>query len=328
MKIIMYSVLPEEKPYIKAWSQKTGNEVTMLDVSLSTETVALAKGYDGIDIQQATTIHEPVIYEKLASYGLKQLTARMVGFEIINLEAATQNGLTVTNIAAYSPRAIAELGVTQAMRLIRQLGYFDQQMAQGNFLWNGLISQEIHNLTVGIIGAGHIGGASAQIYAALGAKVIAVDPVYNVELEPYLEYTDLKSVLTQADIVSIHTPLQADTINIINEKSLKQMKSSAYFINMARGGLVDTKALIDALQKGEIAGAALDTLADETDYFEQQVDPATLPKDYKALQAMPNVMITPHSAFFTNTAIKNIVEIGLNDVVTLVNGGKSHNALN
>jgi len=328
MKIIMYSVLPEEKPYIKAWSQKTGNEVTMLDVSLSTDTVALAKGYDGIDIQQVTTIHEPVIYEKLASYGLKQLTARMVGFEIINLEAATQNGLTVTNIAAYSPRAIAELGVTQAMRLIRQLGYFDQQMAQGNFLWNGLISQEIHNLTVGIIGAGHIGGASAQIYAALGAKVIAVDPVYNVELEPYLEYTDLKSVLTQADIVSIHTPLQADTINIINEKSLKQMKPSAYFINMARGGLVDTKALIDALQKGEIAGAALDTLADETDYFEQQVDPATLPQDYKTLQAMPNVMITPHSAFFTNTAIKNIVEIGLNDVVTLVNGGKSHNALN
>ncbi|MFZ2588268.1 D-2-hydroxyacid dehydrogenase [Paucilactobacillus nenjiangensis] len=328
MKIIMYSVLPEEKPYVEAWSKKTGNEVTMLDVSLSTETVDLAKGYDGIDIQQTTNVHEPVVYEKLASFGLKQLTARMVGFEIINLQAATDNGLTVTNIAAYSPRAIAELGVTQAMRLIRQLGYFDQRMAEGNFLWHGMISQEIHNLTVGIIGAGHIGGASAQIYTALGAKVLAVDPAYNVELEPYLEYTDLDTVLTQSDIVSIHTPLQDDTVNIINADTLAKMKSTAYFINMARGGLVDTPALIKALQNHEIAGAALDTLADETEFFEQQVDPATVPDDYKTLKAMPNVMITPHSAFFTNTAIRNIVEIGLNDVVTLVNGGKSRNALN
>lgn len=328
MKIIMYSVLAEEKPYIEAWAQKNGHEVTQVTEDLTPATVELAKGYDGIDMQQTIPTKDPVIYQKLAAYGIKQITARMVGYEMLDLDLATQYGLTVTNIPAYSPRAIAELGLTQAMRLIRQLGYFDQRMEQGDFTWNGMISCEIHDLTVGVIGAGHIGGATAQIYTALGAHVIATDPVHNVELAPFLEYVDLDTLLTTADIVTIHTPLTDETATMINAQTLQQMKSTAYFINMARGGLVDTQALIAALQQHEIAGAALDTLADENLFFEHQVTPDQVPADYKILKAMPNVLISPHSAFFTNTAIKNIVEIGLNDVVTIVSGKKSLNALN
>lgn len=328
MKIIMYSVLAEEKPYIEAWAQKNGHEVTQVTDDLTAATVELAQGYDGIDMQQTIPTKDPSIYQKLASYGIKQITARMVGYEMLDLDLATQYGLTVTNIPAYSPRAIAELGLTQAMRLIRQLGYFDQRMENGDFTWNGMISREIHDLTVGVIGAGHIGGATAQIYTALGAHVIANDPVHNVELAPFLEYVDLDTLLTTADIVTIHTPLTAETENIINTKTLQQMKSTAYFINMARGGLVDTQALITALQQHEIAGAALDTLADENLFFEHRVTLDQIPADYKVLNAMPNVLISPHSAFFTNTAIKNIVEIGLNDVVIIVSGKKSPNALN
>lgn len=327
MKIIMYSVLAEEKPYIEAWAKKTGNQVKQVEERLTPETVSLAEGFDGIDMQQTTDVVAPV-YEKLASYGMKQLTGRMVGYEIFDLAQATQHGLTVTNIPAYSPRAIAEMGVTQAMYLIRNIGYFQQRMDNLDFRWNGMISREIHDLTVGIIGAGHIGGASAQIYSALGAKVLATDPVYNVELEPYLEYTDLDTVLANSDIVTIHTPLNDETREMINARTLGKMKKTAYFMNMARGGLVDTQALIDALQNHTIAGAGLDTLADETQFFEKQAQPEELPEDYKTLRAMPNVIITPHSAYFTNKAVKNIVEIGLNDVVTIVNGGKSPHALN
>lgn len=328
MKIIMYSVLAEEKPYIEAWEKKTGNQVTQIEDRLTPETVDLAKGYDGIDMQQTSDVKDPIVYEKLASFGMKQLTGRMVGYEIFDLDLASQNGLTVTNIPAYSPRAIAEMGVTQALYLMRNIGYFQQRMNNGDFRWNGMISKEIHDLTVGIIGAGHIGGATAQLYTALGAKVLATDPVYNVELEPYLEYTDLETVLSQSDIVTIHTPLKDDTRELINRETLGKMKSSAYFINMARGGLVNTQDLIDALQNKTIAGAALDTIADETEFFETQMDPKQTPADYQTLHAMPNVLMTPHSAYFTNKAVKNIVEIGLNDVVTIVNGGKSPHALN
>ncbi|MDO4903197.1 MAG: D-2-hydroxyacid dehydrogenase [Limosilactobacillus sp.] len=319
MKILLYSLLEPEKPYIKEWSDKTGVEVTCVDEMLTKDTVDMAKGYDGIVFQQTQDL-EPVVYEKLHEYGIKQLTARMVGFDMIDLALAKKYGLTVTNVPAYSPRAIAEMGLTQALRLVRKLGYFDQRMDNLDFTWPGLESTEIYNLTVGIIGAGHIGGATAQLYSALGAKVIATDPIHRVELSPYLEYTDLDTVLKTADIVTLHTPLNESTANLIDKEAFKKMKDTAYLINVARGGIVNTDDLIAALQNHEIAGAALDTLASEGQFFEKKVTPEELPEDYKILRAMPNVLISPHNAFFTNTAVRNMVGMALDDAVAIING--------
>ena len=255
---------------------------------------------------------------------MKQLTARMVGFDFIDLKLARENGLIVTNVPAYSLRAIAEMGLTQALWLVRKLGYYDERMDHLDFRWSGLESTEIYNLTVGVIGAGHIGGATAQLYAALGAKVLAVDPVHHAELEPYLTYTDLTTLLTQADIITLHTPLNDQTANLIDAAALRQMKSTAYLINMARGGLVVTADLIAALQQQEIAGAALDTLPNEGQFFEKQAQPEEIPADYQILRAMPNVLISPHRAFYTDTAMRNIVTMGL-DYVLLILNGQHHN---
>lgn len=215
------------------------------------------------------------------------------------------------------------------MYLNRKIGLFNQRMNDDNdFRWApDLVANEIYNLTVGIIGVGHIGGATAQIYKALGARVIAYDPIYDPAMEPFMEYTDLDTVLKESDIISLHTPLLPSTKNIIDADALKKMKNTAYLINMARGGLVDTQALIKALQSGEIAGAGLDTLADETTYFSKKVANDQVPEDYKVLAAMPNVVVTPHVAFFTETSVKNMVEIALNDAATIINGGKTRNAL-
>ena len=239
---------------------------------------------------------------------------------MIDFDLAKKYSLVVTNVPAYSPRAIAEMGLTQALRLVRKLGYYDQRMDKLDFRWVGLESTEIYNLTVGIIGAGHIGGATAQLYSALGAKVIATDPIHRVELNPYLEYTDQETLLKTADIVTVHTPLNETTTNMFNGATFKKMKPTAYLINMARGGIVNAADLITALQNKEIAGAALDTLADEGQFFEKQATPDEIPEDYKTLRAMPNVLISPHSAFYTDTAMKNMVAMGLNDVVAVVKG--------
>ncbi|WP_283587512.1 D-2-hydroxyacid dehydrogenase [Limosilactobacillus viscerum] len=319
MKILMYAVLEPEKKYIKEWSEKTGVEVKCVDERLNKETVEWAKGFDGIDFQQTQPL-DPEVYQKLHEYGIKQLTARMVGYDMIDFDLAKKYDLIVTNVPAYSPRAIAEMGLTQALRLVRKLGYYDQRMDNLDFRWAGLESTEIYNLTVGIIGAGHIGGASAQLYSALGAKVIATDPIHRVELNPYLEYTDQDTLLKTADIVTVHTPLDKTTENLFNSDTFKKMKPTAYLINMARGGIVNANDLIDALKNKEIAGAALDTLADEGQFFEKQATPDEIPEDYKTLRAMPNVLISPHSAFYTDTAMKNMVAMGLDDVVAIVNG--------
>ena len=329
MKIIMYGTKPIEKSYVEAWEKKTDNTVKMVADLLNDDTVDMAQGFDGVVTQQTQSLGSSDVYKKLASFGIKQIGLRTAGYDMVNLDAANANGITITRVSIYSPRAIAEMGVTQAMYLNRKIGLFNQRMTDDHdFSWApDLVSNEIFNLTVGIIGLGHIGGATAQIYKALGAKVIAYDPFYDPEQEAFVDYTDLDTVLRESDIITLHTPLFPSTKNIINADSLKKMKKTAYLINMARGGLVDTQALIKALQDGEIAGAGLDTLADETTYFGKKVSAGQVPEDYKTLAAMPNVVVTPHVAFFTKTSVRNMVKIALNDTVTIVNGGKTRNAV-
>lgn len=328
MKILMYGTHPYEQPYAEKWSQDTGNELKTTDKPLNDDTVDMAKGFDGITVLQTSSLGSSAVYQKLASFGIKQISCRMVGVDMVDLDAAKANGLTITHVASYSPRAIAEMGVTQALYLLRRIGTFDYRMNHNHdFSWNEtLISNEIYNCTVGLIGAGHIGTATAQIYKALGARVLVNDISYDPALEPFAEYVDRDTIFKESDIVSLHTPLLPSTKGMIGEKELKEMKNSAYLINMARGALIDTPALIKALQDGEIAGAGLDTLADETTFFGQTgVQAEDVPEDYKTLAAMPNVVITPHVAFFTQTAARNMVQIASNDAITIAKGGRSRN---
>lgn len=242
-KIAMYNVSPVEVPYIDDWAKKNDVEVKTTDKPLTSENVDLAAGCSSISLKPLGPIAEEIVYQKLHEYGVKCIGLRIVGFNTINFDFTKKYDLLVTNVPVYSPRAIAEMTVTQAMYLLRKIGEFRYRMDHDHdFTWpSNLISNEIYNLTVGLIGVGHIGSAVAQIFSAMGAKVIAYDVAYNPEFEPFLTYTDFDTVLKEADIVSLHTPLFPSTENMIGEKQLKEMKKSAYLINCARGELVDTE---------------------------------------------------------------------------------------
>lgn len=326
MKIIMYGTGKAEREYVKEWMNSTANEVKMVSESLNAQTVDQARGFDGVSIQQTTALGDHDLYKKLAAMGIKQISTRTAGYDMIDLAACRANGIVVTNVAIYSPRAIAEMGLTQAMYLLRRIGDYTSRMDQGDFRWNPeLISNEIYNQTVGIIGLGNIGGATAQLYKALGARVLAYDPFQNVEYAPFVEYCDFDKIIKTADIISLHTPLLPSTKDMLAAPQFKAMKQNAIVINMARGGLINTADLITALENKEIAAAGLDTLADETGFFNQEVAVDQLPADYQRLHKMPNVLITPHVAFFTKTSIRNLVDISLNDVVKVATGRRSRN---
>ncbi|KGG54431.1 D-2-hydroxyacid dehydrogenase [Lactobacillus sp. wkB10] len=328
MKIICYGVIKMEEKIIENWAQKNQVEIKIVHDDLSADNAGLAQGFDGVSSEGNLPVGASV-YEKFKQFGIKQLSVRQVGVDNQDLAAAKKNGIKITNVAAYSPRAIAELGVTDAMYLLRKIGIYQDRMAHGDFTYDkSTISTEIFNCTVGIIGAGHIGGASAHLYSALGAKVLAYDPVYDASLEPYLTYTDFDTILAKSDIISLHTPLLASTENMIDKTAFDKMKKKPILINVARGGLVDTQALIAALKNGQISAAALDTLADETDFYDKKNMLNSLPEDYKELQAMPQVLITPHIAFFTKLAVKNSIEIALNDAKTIISGGEVNSVVN
>lgn len=328
MKILCYAVLPVEEPYILNWAEKNDIEVKMIQTELSDSTAYLAEGFDGVSSEGIAPVGEKV-YEVFEQFGIRQLAIRQVGVDNQDLRAAKEHGVTITNVASYSPRAIAEMGVTQAMYLLRKIGIYKNRMTNGDYTWDeSTISTEIFNCTVGLIGGGHIGSATAQIYSALGAKVLIYDPYYDASLEAYTTYTDLNTVLRESDIISLHTPLLSTTKGMIDDTAFAKMKSNCILINVARGELINTQALIDALKNKKIAAAGLDTIADEIEFYGLHKNESELPADYKELNKMPNVLITPHVAFFTKLAIKNSMVIALNDVKTVINGGSTRNKVN
>ncbi|GAY72328.1 D-2-hydroxyacid dehydrogenase [Lentilactobacillus kosonis] len=325
MKILMYNVRSDEEQDIKNYQANHNVEIAMNHVPLNDETVSLANGYDGIITQQHGSLGSEKVYEQLHSFGIKQVGLRITGYEIADLDAARKNNLVVTNVPAYSPRSVSELVLAHTMWLVRHMGIVTAREYDSNFSWDGIESGEIHDMTVGIIGAGKIGSAVARIFRALGATVIAADPIKRPELNDTLTYVDHDTVFKTADIVTMHTPLTAETHHMIDESVFKQMKPSAFFINASRGPVVKTEDLVAALEKHEIAGAAIDTYEGESATVGKDLDGKISNANLQKLLDMPNVNVSPHIGFYTDVAVKNMVEIALNDTISILNGdGSTH----
>lgn len=323
----MYNLLNMEKPFVKHFAAQHP-DVTFAGTpdKLTSKNVGLAKGADGISIHFNSP--EKSLYSSLHKFGVKIIGVRQTGYNEVDLDAAKKNHLVVTNVPGYSPRSVAEMALTHVMYLLRHIGDIRQREAKGDFLWAGDEAREIHNLTVGVIGTGKIGGTSAKIYKALGAKVLGSDPYPNPQLKSTLTYVPLKTLLQTADVIVLHTPLLKSTRHMIGAKEFKLMKNSVIFVNVSRGAVVDTNALIDALKDHEIAAAGLDTIEDEGNTFNRD-NKGTIPNQYiKQLINMPNVLITPHVAYDTDNSVKNMVEISLNDIYDVINGKSVKDQLN
>ncbi|GAX07352.1 D-lactate dehydrogenase [Secundilactobacillus silagincola] len=324
-KILAYNVRIDEQPFVDQWAKEHGVQVDSTDKELHDDTVEMAKGYDGIDFKQRTVVTQnPDFYKKLASYGIVQMSARSAGIDTVNLKWAKENHLRVTNVPSYSPEAVAEMALTQAMQLIRHIPQFNDRLSDNNYVVLGLRSQELTELTVGIVGVGRIGGTLARIFHALGATVIGNDlRAPREDLRGVMTYVSKEELYKRADIISVHVWGGDDNFHLINDKAFVQMKPTAFFINDSRGPVVDTQALISALNNQQIAGAALDVVEDETKVFNKKFDGPTPVDHYNQLKKMTNVLLTPHVAFFTDHAVKNMVMQSLDDTLAIISGGKS-----
>lgn len=280
-------------------------------------------------IQQRGPIGDDAVYAQLASYGIHQLTTRTAGVDTINLDAAKAAGLTVTNVPAYSPRSVAEHALMSIFRILRQSPLIDARVRHNNFDFNGLQAKEIHSTTIGIIGAGRIGGTLARLLHALGATVLAYDVQERDELRDVVTYTTKADLLARADVVSLHVDLNPTSTKLIGAEDFKIMQPTAGLVNASRGPVVDTQALIDALQHHEIAMAALDTVEGEAAVFTRDLSKVGLDASpqIKALNAMDNVILTPHIGFYTNIAVQNMVDIALDDVLAILRGDTPKNAI-
>lgn len=327
MKILMYNTVAEEQPFVTAWMAKKGHEVVTLSEPLTVDNAGQAAGFDAVSTQQTTAMPAPV-YQILAENGIKQIALRQVGYDVFDVPAAFGQKIRLSNVAAYSPRAIAEYTLTQLFNILRHNKQFERAMATGDYTWAaGGQAREIYQLTVAIIGVGRIGSAFAQMLHALGAKVLGVDPVYRAQNEAFVEYTTLDDALARANVISFHTPLNEETRNLADQAFFDKIQPGTILLNMARGEIVDMAALETSLNTGQLYGAAVDVTPNENAFMNQKQAVTDLPENIQRLTQLDNFYLSPHIAFYTNTAIKNMVEMALNDAVALANGGYTDNEI-
>lgn len=323
-KILMTSVRDDEQAAIKQFAQEHDIEI-ITTPKLIDDAVDLTAGVDGLVIQQRSPV-DPAVYPQLKVNGLKQIATRTAGFDMVDIQAAHDNGLTVTNVPAYSPRSVAEHALMQIFRLLRKSYRFDTQVASGDFRWfSDEQALEIHTATIGIIGVGRIGGTLAKLLKALGARVLGFDVQPREEMRGIVDYVSKEDLLKQSDVVSLHVDLNPTSTGLLTAADFALMKPTAGLVNASRGPVVVTADLVAALKDHQLAAVALDTFEGEnevvmTDRREKGLADVPLVEE---LHAMDNVILTPHIAFFTNLAVKNMVDFALEDVLLILDGKPS-----
>lgn len=240
---------------------------------------------------------------------LKIIARRGVGFDSVDLQAATDRGIVVTTTPGAITHAVADFTFGLMLTVARNIHQADTAIRAGK--WLVLMGTELWNKTLGIIGLGRIGKAVAKRARGFEMHILAYD-VYQDEAfarEHGVKYVSLEELLQASDFVSINAPLSSDTSHLINEKTLRLMKPTAFLINTARGGLVDEQALIYALQNKQIAGAGLDV-------FEKE------PLPDSPLRTLENVVLTSHLAGYSREGMQAAGMMAAQNVVTVLEGGK------
>lgn len=242
-----------------------------------------------------------------ASKDLKMLAVAFTGIDHVGLEACKKNNVTVCNCAGYSNICVAEQVLGMAISMMRKFSTCDKVVREGGTS-AGLAGTEIFGKTVGIIGCGQIGTMTAKLFLAFGANVIAYARNPRAEVQAMgVKYVSMEELLRLSDIITLHTPNNASTRGLIGKNQIALMKKSAIFINCARGPIVDNQALADALNAGQIAGAAIDVF---------DMEPP-IPANHPLLHAK-NTLLTPHVAFLTQEAMVRRAKIEFANVISFI----------
>jgi D-lactate dehydrogenase len=319
MKIAIYNIKDYEKPIFNTMRDK--HHFVFVTEALSLTTIDKAKGCDGVCCFVTDCLNKDVI-NALASDGIQFIALRSAGFDHVDLTAAQLAGITVVRVPKYSPEAIAEFAVALILILNRKIINSYVHGLENNFSLNGLVGFNLCHKTVGVIGTGHIGTAFVKIMNGFGCRLLAVDPEPNdICRNLKVNYVTFDDLLRESDIISLHCPLNDQTMHLMDEKAYAKVKHNAMLINTGRGALCDTEALIHALESGRLGFAGLDVYENEHGLFFQDHSGEIIhDKLFLKLRSLPNVIITPHQAFLTQEAIENIVKTTVNNITAFEQG--------
>lgn len=305
MKIAIFSTCKYDREFLEKYN--TGYELVFFEAALSLQNVVLTKGFDALCLFVNDRADAELMMH-LEQNGIRLILLRCAGFNHIDLAAASESGIKVLRVPAYSPEAVAEHAMAMVLTLNRKTHKAYNRVREGNFSLEGLMGFNLNGCKVALIGTGNIGKAFYKILKGFGCVVMAFDPYPDPSLaEDGLVYTSLAEAIGNADIVSLHCPLSDENHHMINYITLKLFKPGAMLINTSRGGLIATQDVIDALKSGRLGYLGLDVYEQESQLFFQNLSEDVIQDDLiSRLISFPNVLITSHQGFFTEEAMQQI----------------------
>lgn len=322
IKVAVYDAKPYDRDSLQGAEDSGKIDWIFYSFRLNADTAITAHGADAVCVFVNDHVDAETL-KILSDAHIHHIALRCAGFNNVDVEKAHELGIQLTRVPAYSPYAVAEHTVALLMTLNRKIHRSFNRVRELNFSLSGLVGVDLHGRTAGVIGTGKIGVLTAQIFKGYGMRVLAYDPYPQTEWarEVGVEYVELHELFAQSDVLSLHVPLLAETHHMINRESLSLMKNSAILLNVSRGALVDTPALIEALKAGNLGGVGLDVYEEEEGIFFEDLSGQVLQDDDLArLLTFPNVLITSHQAFLTHEALHEISRVSIENILRLKNG--------
>lgn len=318
MKIIVYNARPDEMKFLHTFGEKYGVELVLSKGNPDLDAVPLAKGCDCMSV--ITTPFPEEILNAYRDAGIRFISTRSIGYDHFDLKAAEKLGLHVGNVS-YSPASVADYTVMMMLAAVRRLKVILERSGGQDFSLRAVQGREMHNLTVGVVGTGRIGTAVLQRLSGFGCRLLAYDLYPNDRASKFAEYVPLNQMLVESDVLDLHMPATQENFHFVNRESLARMKDGVIIINTARGSLIDTEAFLDAVEAGKIGAAALDVVENETGLYYNDFKGEPIPnRELAVLKSYPNVLVTPHTAFYTDQAVSDMVENSIKSCVLFLQG--------
>ena len=319
MRMFVFSMRTfDELPCFEKYCPQYGIEYDYTTETPCMDNLDLAKGYDVVNV--ITTVFDQPMLKKLHDMGVKCIATRTIGYDHIDVDYAKSLGMGVIHIS-YSPNSVADYAIMMMLMGLRRMPHIMERANIQDYTLKGKIGRELPDCTVGVIGTGRIGRTVIRHLSGFGCKMLAYDLYENEEVKQYAEYTDLDTLLKNSDVITLHAPATDDNYHMIDASAIEKMKQDVVIINCARGALIDTDALIDGIESGKVGFAGLDVVEHESGlyYFNRMGEPLHNPK-LAILRSYSNVLVSPHTAFYTEEAVANMAENSIIGAMKYMNG--------
>ncbi len=309
--ITVYGCDPDEAAAFRAIAPRFGVVPTITAAGVSESNLEFMRGNRCISVGHKNRITNSTL-DALSLAGIVYISTRSIGYDHIDVDHAGSLGICVGNVA-YSPDSVADYTLMLMLMALRNAKSMIRRTDAHDYRLHPVRGKELRDLTVGVIGTGRIGAAVMDRLRGFGCLTLA----YDNRPKTTARHVPLDELLGQSDIVTLHTPLTPDTHHLLDRRRIEQLKHGAFVVNTGRGALLDTEALLSALESGRLAGAALDVLEGEDGVF--YADRRSYPIESEALlrlQQLPNVVISPHTAYYTDHALNDAVENSIINCLT------------